>query len=165
MVFVVYDGLGFNPPSTSFVLTIIIVCEYGRVDLEAYCILLCNYIENPNEISSSYLILSLWCVTGREMLLTTSYAELMAMDFLIHGSVHSVGLLVFHRSSNSCAALSKMEVWMRGWNPRCTEETYELPLELGIFLTRMVAGAPSSSLSLLPCKPLSRDWSSVRKGL
>lgn len=47
MIFVVYDGLGFNPLSPSFVLSIIIFCEYGRVDLAEYCVLLCNYIEHP----------------------------------------------------------------------------------------------------------------------
>lgn len=48
MVSVVYDGLGFNPPSLSLVLFILTVCNYGRVGLEEYYVLFCDYIENPN---------------------------------------------------------------------------------------------------------------------
>lgn len=156
MVFVVYDGLGFNPPSPSCFLSIIIVCEYGIIDLAEYCFLLCNYIENPNEISSAYLIHPLQYVTRREMLLTTSYTEFMTADFLTRGSVHPVMLLLFHRSSSSCAALSKMEIWIRGWNPRTTEVYFELPLELGFFLSEWwldPCAVLSLSLSLPPCKP------------
>lgn len=48
MVSVVYDGLGFNPPFTSLVLFILLVCNYVRVGLEEYYVLFCDYIENPN---------------------------------------------------------------------------------------------------------------------
>lgn len=76
MVSVVYDGLGFNLPSPlSLVLFILIVYNYGRVGLEEYYVLFCDYIENPNEILSAYIIYPFQCVTRREMLLTTNYED------------------------------------------------------------------------------------------